>query len=87
VLASEHLLDLGGLNLLIEGLERLSELGVDRLPRLGPLEQDGEIVALLPQRDDQIAILLQAAAALQYLLRVGLVFPEIGRGGARLEAG
>jgi len=30
--------------------------------------------------------LLEAAAALQDLLGFSLIFPEIGRGGARLEA-
>src|SRR5262249_55201071 len=45
-----------------------------------------EVVALLLERAHQVAVLLQAAAALQGLLRFGLVFPEIGRGGARLEA-
>ena len=87
VLAAEHLLDLAGLHLLIERVERGCEFAVDRLPRLGPLDQDGEVVALLAQRHHQVAILLQAPAALQDLLRFGLVFPEIGRGGARLEAG
>jgi hypothetical protein len=32
-------------------------------------------------------LLLEAPAALQDLLRFSLIFPEIGRGGARLEAG
>jgi hypothetical protein len=32
-------------------------------------------------------ILLETPAALEHLLGFGLVFPEIGRGGARLEAG
>jgi hypothetical protein len=32
-------------------------------------------------------VLLEATAALQDLLRFGLILPEIGRGGARLEAG
>jgi hypothetical protein len=87
VLAAEHLLDLARLDLLIEGVEGDGELGVDRLARLGPLDEDGEVVALLPQRQDQIAILLEAAAALLDFLRFSLVFPEIGRGGASVEAG
>jgi hypothetical protein len=86
VLAAEHLLDLAGLHFLIEEIERLRELGVDALAGVRPLDQHGEIVALLLERDAQVAILLQPAAALQDLLRFGLVFPEIGRGGARLEA-
>ena len=87
VLAAEHLLDLAGLHFLVERVERLRELGVDRLAGLGPLDEHGEIVALLLERRDELAILLEPAAALQHLLRFGLVLPEIGRGGARLEAG
>ena len=87
VLAAEHLLDLAGLHFLIERVERLRELGVDRLAGLRPLDEHGEVVALLLERADQVAILLEPAAALQDLLRFGLVLPEIGRGGARLEAG
>ena len=87
VLAAEHLLDLAGLHFLVERVERLRELGVDGFAGLGPLDEHGEIVALLSQRLDQIAILLEPAAALQHLLRFGLILPEIGRGGARLEAG
>ena len=55
--------------------------------RLGPLDEHREVVALLLERHDEIAVLLEPAAALQDFLRFGLVFPEIGRGGARLEAG
>jgi hypothetical protein len=87
VLAAQHLLDLAGLYFLIESFEGLRELGVDRLAGLGPLDEHGEIVASLLERQHQIAILLEPAAALQDLLRFGLVLPEIGRGGARLEAG
>ena len=55
--------------------------------RLGPLHQYGEIVAFLFERHDQFAILLEPPPALENLLGFGLVFPEIGRGGARLETG
>jgi hypothetical protein len=87
VLAAEHLLDLAGLHFLIECVEAGRELGIDRLPRFGPLDEDGEVVVLLLQRDDQVAILFQPAAALLDFLRFGRVLPEIGRGGARVEAG
>ena len=87
VLAAEHLLDLAGLHFLIERVERLAELGVDRLAGFGPFDEHGEIVALLLERRHQIVVLLEAPAALQDLLRFSLIFPEIGRGGARLEAG
>jgi len=87
VLAAEHLFDLAGLHFLIERVERLPELGIDRLTGFGPLDEHGEIIALLFQRFDELAILLQTATPLQHLLRVGLIFPEIRRGSARLEAG
>jgi hypothetical protein len=85
VLAAEHLLDLAGLHLLIERLERLGELGVNRLPRFGPFDENGEVFALLPEREHQIAILFETAPALEDSLRLGLIFPEIGRRRARLE--
>jgi len=85
-LAAEHLLDLSGLHLLVECVQRLRELGIDRLAGRGPFREHGKIVAPLPERQHEIAILFQAATALQELLRFGLVFPEIGRGGARLQA-
>jgi hypothetical protein len=87
VLAAEHLLDLAGLDLLIERVERNTEFGIDRFAGVSPLGEHREVVALPAQRDHQIAVLFEPAAALQDFLRFGLVFPEIGRGGARLEAG
>ena len=87
VLAAEHLPDLAGLHLLLERIEGLAEFGVDRFAGLRPLDEHGEIVALLLERCHQIVVLLEAPAALQDLLRFGLIFPEIRRGGARLEAG
>jgi hypothetical protein len=86
VLAAEHLLDFAGLDFLFQRLEGLAEFGVDRLAGLGPLHEHGQVVAALPERHHQIVILLEPAAALQNFLCFGLVFPEIGRGGARLQA-
>jgi hypothetical protein len=85
VLAAEHLFDLAGLDFLVEGVERLKELRVDRLPRLRPLDEDAEIVALLLEREHQIAILLEPAPALPDLLGFGLVFPEVVGGRERVE--
>jgi hypothetical protein len=87
VLAAHHLLDLAGLDFLIERLERLRELGVDGFARLRPFHQDREVVAFFPERGDEIAIQLEPPAALQDLLRFGLIVPKIRRGGTRLEAG
>jgi hypothetical protein len=85
--AAEHLLDLAGLHFLIERFERLAEVLVDRFAGLGPLDEHRQIFALPLQRQHQLAILLEPAAALQDLLRFGLIFPEIGGGDTRLEAG
>jgi hypothetical protein len=85
--AAEHFLDLGRLNLTVECLEGLAELGVDCFPCLGPLDEDGQVVAFLPERVDQIAILFEALAALQQLLRLRRVLPEIRGRGARFQAG
>jgi len=87
VLAAEHLLDLAGLNFLVERIERLAQLGVHRLAGFGPFDQHGQIVAPFLERPNQLELLLETAAALQHFLGFGLVLPEIGRGGARLQAG
>jgi hypothetical protein len=85
VLAAEHLLDLAGLHLLVERVERLRELRVDGFARLRPLDQDAEVVALLLQRLNEIAILFETPAALQDFLRRGRVVPEVRRCGFRFE--
>jgi hypothetical protein len=87
VLAAEHLLDLAGLHLLIERFEGLAELGVDGFAGFRPLDEHGQIVALFLQRTNEIEILFQPTPALQDLLGIALVLPEIRRGGARFEAG
>ena len=59
VLAAEHLLDLAGLDLLVERVEARREFGVHRLARLGPFDEHAEVVALLLERENEIAILLE----------------------------
>jgi len=86
VLAAEHLLDLAGLDFLVERIERGRELGVHLFAGVGPFDQHGEVVAPLLERHHQLAILFETAAALQDFLRFGLVLPEIGGGGAGFEA-
>ena len=66
---------------------KAQSLDLDRLPRRRPFDEHGEVVVLFLERENEIAILLEPAAALLDLLRVGRVFPEIGRGGAYVEAG
>ena len=62
-----------------------AEVVGDRLPRLGPFDEDGEILGAAPQRLAEIAILLEPPAALQQLLRAGLVLPEVRIGDARFD--
>ena len=60
----------------------------DSYPTLRPLDEHREIVALLPERQNQIAILLEPPAALVDFLRAGLIFfQEIGLGSPRIEVG
>jgi hypothetical protein len=87
MLATEHLLDLGGLHLLIEAVERLAELRVYGFACLGPFDEDGEIIAFLAKRLNQIAVLFEPSPPLEHFLRFGLVLPEIGVGSACLEPG
>jgi hypothetical protein len=87
VLASEHLLGFTGLDLLIERVEPLFELGVHVLTGLDPLGEHAQILALLAQRKNEVAVLLDASPALQDLLCFGLVSPEIGRGSFGLDSG
>jgi hypothetical protein len=85
VLPAEHLLGLAHLDLAGERLERLGELRLRRLPLARPLDQDPEILDAPAKRFAQLAVFLQPPAALQQLLGGRLVFPEIGRGEARLD--
>jgi hypothetical protein len=87
VLAAEHLLDFAGLHFLIEDVQAVCEFGVDRLAGFQPFGEHRQVVGLLHERLHQIAILLDAPPALQDLLRLGLVLPEIGRCGAGFYAG
>ena len=85
MLAAQHLLDFAGLHFLVERFDGLRELGVHLFAGGRPFDEHAEVVALLLERRDELAVLFEAAAALQDALRFGLVFPEVGRGGARLE--
>jgi hypothetical protein len=73
------------LDFLIENVQGLGKFSVHGLAGRGPFDEDRQVVAPLLERQHEIAILLEAPAALQDLLGFGLVLPEIRRGGARLE--
>jgi hypothetical protein len=87
VLAAEHLLDLGGLDLGLEGVDRALEISADILALLRPLDQHAEIVQLAYQRVAQLDLVREATPALQGLLRRRLILPEVRRRYARFDAG
>jgi hypothetical protein len=87
VLTTQHLLDLGGLDLVLQGVERTLEIGSDVFAALGPFEKNAEIVELSDERVAQLDLFAQAAATLEGLLSFGLVGPEIGSGDALLDRG
>jgi len=80
VLAAEHLARLGKLDVALEVVQALEEIGFDRLARLGPLDEDAEVVGATGQRLGERQLVFDAASALQQLLRLGLVLPEVRLG-------
>jgi hypothetical protein len=87
VLAAEHFLGLASVNLRSELVERASEVVGHRFAGFGPFHQDVKVVELALQRVAQLHVLLEPAAALQELLRVRLVFPEVRFGDALFDLG
>jgi len=79
VLAAEHLLDLAGLHHLRELLEAGGEIREHVLALAGPLHEHAEVLGAFCQRGNERDFFLDAAPALEDLLRFGLVAPEIGR--------
>jgi hypothetical protein len=87
VLAAEQLLRLRRFHFARERLEALAQVALDVLALLRPLDEHGQIVLALLQRVDQLDLLLEATAALEGLLRLGLILPEIGQGRTLFEPG
>ncbi len=85
VLAAEHLLGLAGVDLRGELVEPAGEVVGDRLARFGPFDEHGEVVGAAPQRFAEIAVLFEAAAALQQLLGGRLILPEVRIGDALFD--
>jgi hypothetical protein len=85
VLATEHFLDLAGIDGVREILEATCEIVGDRLASLGPLHQDGEILGATLERFAQIAIFFKTPATLKQLLGRRLVLPEVGCGYALFD--
>jgi hypothetical protein len=87
VFTAEHLLHLGGFDLLLQVVEPALQIGTDVLPSLGPFHEHGEIVHAAAQRITQRDVVFDSAAALHHLLRVGLIVPEGRAGGGLLDLG
>jgi hypothetical protein len=77
VLAAEHLLDLAGVDETGELIDAIGQLGANFLTLPRPLDEHSQVVGTAPERVDQLDVFLHAPAALEDLLRVDLVLPEI----------
>ena len=88
VLAAEHLLDLGGLDLGLEFVEAALQVGGHVLAGVGPLDAARrDRRRRRPSESRELDVLAQAALPLQRPLRLGLVVPEVGRGDPGFERG
>jgi hypothetical protein len=87
VLAAEHLLGFDGVDLRFERVERARQVAADVLAAARPFEQDPNVVDLLAEAVALLEIFGKAALALEGLLCVGLVVPEIRGGNAAFELG
>jgi hypothetical protein len=85
VLAAEHLLGLGGINLRFQRVERPRQVGANVLAALRPLEQDADVVNFLGKAVAQLEVFGEPALPQQRLLRFGLVVPECGSGNLLFE--
>jgi hypothetical protein len=85
VFAAQHLLDFTRLDLGLEAIEPLRQVGRHVLAGLRPLDQHADVVDALLQCIPQLQVLADALPALQRGLRLGLLVPEVRRADARLE--
>jgi hypothetical protein len=85
VLAAQHLLELGLPDRPFEGVEGGAEVLLDVLAAGEPVGQDLGVVLQALEARQQREVVLEALAALQDLLGLGLVLPELGLGGLVVE--
>jgi hypothetical protein len=86
VLAAEHPFRFAGSHLRLELVERAHQVVEHGFTGLAPFDEHGEVVDARLERVAEIAILFQAAPALEQLLRRFLVLPEVGFAYARFDA-
>jgi hypothetical protein len=87
VLAAEHLLGFGGIDLRFERIECAFEIGPDILTAARPFEQHAKVVDLGGKAVAQLEILREAALPLEGFLCLGLVVPETGSADLLFELG
>ena len=87
VFAAEHLLGFRRLDLGVEGLQRALEVRNDGFTRFRPVDQHADIVDPFGEAVAQRDVIGEAPLALQRLLRLGRVVPEVGRSDLPLELG
>jgi hypothetical protein len=85
MLAAQHLAGLRLLDVRLELVEPLGEIAVNRLTGLGPLDEDAEVVGATLEGLTGRQLFIEAATALQQLLRLAGIFPEIGVGNAAFD--
>jgi hypothetical protein len=85
VLAAEHRLDLGGIHLGFESVQRPRQIGGNALTLFRPLEQDAEVIELPLDRPAELDLVGENAPASEDLLRLALVLPEIRGREARFD--
>jgi hypothetical protein len=87
VLAAEHLLGFGGIDLRFERIERALEIAGHVLAGARPFEQHPEVIDFLGEAVAQLEVFGETPLPLEGLLRLGLVVPEIRRADLAFELG
>ena len=87
VLAAEHFFNLGGIDFGLQFVDAAVQIGAHVLALSGPFDEHGKVFGSAPQRLRERDFLFEAPAALQQLLRLRLVLPEIGLGDAGFDSG
>jgi hypothetical protein len=76
VLAAQHFLGFGSVDLLFERSQGAGEVRGDIFPALRPFDQHADVVDLLGEAVAEFQILGKPTLALQRFLRLGLIVPE-----------
>jgi hypothetical protein len=86
VFAAEHLLGFASLDVLLQLVQPLEEVGLHVLTLVEPVHQHRQVVGPLAEALDQRELFFEPPPSLQDLLGLGLVLPEIWLGRPGLES-